>query len=62
MKKKRKNKNRPLPSAYGAPPGSARERTMKRAAKLYREGKKKAAFKMRENQEARERRKRRGKK
>lgn len=60
--KKRKGKRRPLPKAYAAPPGSAREKTMRRAAKLYKTGKKAAAFKMREKQEAQERRKRRGKK
>lgn len=54
MKKKRKA----LPKQYGAPKGSKREKQLRKASALYKAGKKKQAFKMRENMEAKVRRKR----
>jgi hypothetical protein len=44
-----------LPAQYNAPPGSARERAIKQAAKLYKSGKKQQAFRLRERMERRER-------
>lgn len=44
-----------LPSQYKAPPGSARERAIRRAAKLYKQGKKQQAFRLRERMEEKER-------
>lgn len=52
MKKKAISK---LPAGYDAPPGSARERAIRRAAKLYKSGNKQAAFRLREQMERRER-------
>ena len=55
IKGKRKMKKRkPLPKQYAAPPGSSREATIRRAAKLYKSGKKVAAFRLRNKQEAAE--------
>ena len=48
MKKKKQN---PLPRKYNAPVGSKRYKQLKKAAKLYKSGKKKQAFKMRERME-----------
>lgn len=52
-------KKKPLPKQYKAPPGSTRAKQLARAAKLYKSGKKAAAFKMRDQME---RKVRRGKK
>ena len=49
-KKKKKN---PLPRQYDAPVGSKRYKQLKKAAKLYKQGKKKQAFAMRERMEKR---------
>jgi len=54
MKRKNKAKSK-LPVGYNAPPGSARERAIRRAAKLYKSGNKQAAFRLREEMERRER-------
>lgn len=54
-------KKKPLPKQYKAPPGSARAKQLARASKLYKSGKKAAAFKLRDQMEKREA-KRRGKK
>lgn len=54
-------KKKPLPKGYKAPPGSTRAKQLARAAKLYKSGKKAAAFKMRDQMEKKEA-KRRGKK
>jgi len=51
-----------LPVGYNAPPGSARERAIRRAAKLYKSGNKQAAFRLREQMEKRERAKKKSKK
>ena len=51
MRKKRK----PLPKRYGAPPGSQREKLMRKAERLYKAGKKAEAAKLREKMEAKER-------
>jgi hypothetical protein len=40
-----------LPSQYKAPKGSSRYKKLKRAAKLYKSGKKSAAFKLRNKME-----------
>lgn len=60
-RRRRKRKMAPLPKQYKAPPGSAREKTMRKAARLYKSGKKQQAFKIRNRQEAAERRRLRGK-
>jgi hypothetical protein len=52
-------KLKPLPKQYGAPPGSRRAALLRKAARLYKSGRKRAAFKMRD---AMERKVRRGKK
>lgn len=54
-------KKKPLPKGYKAPPGSARAKQLARASKLYKSGNKAAAFKMRDEMEKKEA-KRRGKK
>jgi hypothetical protein len=46
MKRKKKAISK-LPVGYDAPPGSARERAMRRAAQLYKSGNKQAAFRLR---------------
>tara|TARA_R100000697_G_scaffold23320_1_gene30995 strand:+ start:989 stop:1189 length:201 start_codon:yes stop_codon:yes gene_type:complete len=61
MKRKKKAMKR-LPVGYNAPPGSARERAIRRAAKLYKSGNKQAAFRLREQMEKRERAKKKSKK
>jgi hypothetical protein len=52
-------KLKPLPKQYGAPPGSKRAALLRKAARLYKSGRKRAAFKMRDRME---RKVRRGKK
>lgn len=47
-KAKKKKKPTPLPRKYDAPVGSKRYKQLKKAAKLYKAGKKKQAFAMRE--------------
>jgi len=47
-------KKKPLPAGYKAPPGSARAKQLARASKLYKSGRKQAAFKMRDEMEKRE--------
>lgn len=59
--KKRKSK-KPLPKQYAAPKGSSRAKKIRRAAALYKSGKKQAAFKMREEMEKKERAKSKTKK
>lgn len=54
MKRKKKAISR-LPVGYGAPPGSARERAIKEASRLYKSGNKQKAFRMRERMEEKER-------
>jgi len=54
-------KKKALPAGYKAPPGSPRAKKLATASKLYKSGKKAAAFKMREEMEKKEA-KRRGKK
>lgn len=55
IKGKRKMKKRkPLPKQYAAPPGSVREKTIRRAQKLYKSGQRAAAFRLRNKQEAAE--------
>lgn len=49
-------KKKPLPAGYKAPPGSARAKQLARASKLYKSGRKQAAFKMREEMERKVRR------
>ena len=49
--KKKVRKKKPLPKQYKAPPGSAREKALRRAAALYKKGKKSAAFKLRDKME-----------
>lgn len=49
-----RKKKKPLNPAYGAPPGSAREKGIRRAAKLYKSGNKAAAFRLRNRMEAAE--------
>lgn len=51
-------KRKALPKQYKAPKGSKREKQLRKASALYKAGKKKAAFKMREKMEAKVRRKR----
>ena len=58
MKRKKKAISK-LPVGYDAPPGSARERAMRRAAQLYKSGNKQAAFRLRDRMEERERAKKR---
>ena len=58
MKKKRKA----LPKQYKAPKGSKREQQLRKASALYKAGKKKQAFKMRDKMESKVRRKRAKKK
>jgi len=53
MPKKAKKKKTPLPRKYGAPVGSKRYKMLKKASKLYKSGKKKQAFAMRERMEKR---------
>jgi hypothetical protein len=55
MKRSKKKAVSKLPVGYNAPPGSARERAIRRAAKLYKSGNKQAAFRLREQMERRER-------
>ena len=50
---KKKKKKNPLPKQYNAPVGSKRYKQLKKAAKLYKQGKKKQAFAMRERMEKR---------
>jgi len=50
-KKTKKKKPTPLPRKYSAPVGSKRYKQLKKAAKLYKQGKKKQAFAMRERME-----------
>jgi len=50
-RKKMKRKKKALPSQYKAPPGSAREKALRKASALYKSGKKKAAFKLRNKME-----------
>jgi len=50
---KKKKKKNPLPRQYDAPVGSKRYKQLKKAAKLYKQGKKKQAFAMRERMEKR---------
>ena len=50
---KKKKKQNPLPRQYDAPVGSKRYKMLKKAAKLYKQGKKKQAFAMRERMEKR---------
>lgn len=52
-KTKKKKKPTPLPRKYDAPVGSKRYKMLKKAAKLYKSGKKKQAFAMRERMEKR---------
>jgi len=52
-KTKKKKKPTPLPRQYDAPVGSKRYKQLKKAAKLYKAGKKKQAFAMREKMEKR---------
>ena len=52
-KAKKKKKPTPLPRKYDAPVGSKRYKQLKKAAKLYKAGKKKQAFAMRERMEKR---------
>jgi len=51
IKGTKKKKKKPLPKQYKAPPGSAREKALRRAAALYKKGKKSAAFKLRDKME-----------
>lgn len=46
-----KRKKKALPSQYKAPRGSAREKALRKSAALYKSGKKKAAFKLRNKME-----------
>ena len=48
---KKKKKQNPLPRKYNAPVGSKRYKQLKKAAKLYKQGKRKQAFAMRERME-----------
>jgi len=54
-------KLKPLPKQYAAPPGSKRAALLRKASKMYKSGRKQAAFKMRDAMEKKEA-KRRGKK
>ena len=47
-------KKKPLPKQYKAPPGSPRAKKLAAASKLYKSGKKAAAFKMRDAMEKKE--------
>lgn len=47
-------KKKALPKGYKAPPGSPRAKKLATASKLYKSGKKAAAFKMREAMEKKE--------
>lgn len=49
---------KPLPKRYKAPPGSQREKMIRRASELYKAGRKKEAAELRERMEKKERKKR----
>jgi len=49
-------KKKPLPKGYKAPPGSARAKKLAQASKLYKSGRKQAAFKLRDAMERKVRR------
>lgn len=53
--KQKKKKVKALPKQYGAPKGSTRERLIKQASKLYKQGKVKQAAALREKMEEKER-------
>ncbi len=55
-------KKKPLPKGYKAPPGSARAKKLAVASKLYKSGRKQAAFKMRDEMEKKEAKRGKGKK
>lgn len=59
-KRPMKKRKKPLPKQYAAPPGSAREKGIRRAAKLYKSGNKVAAFRLRNRMEAAEMKKKNG--
>jgi hypothetical protein len=52
---KRKKKVKALPKQYSAPKGSTREKLIKKASKLYKQGKIKQAAALREKMEEKER-------
>lgn len=51
IKGTKRRKRKPLPKQYKAPPGSAREKALRRASMLYKKGKKAQAFKLRDKME-----------
>ena len=55
-------KLKPLPKQYGAPPGSKRALLLRKAARLYKSGRTRAAFKMRDHMEKMEAKRGKGKK
>lgn len=50
-----RRKRKALPKRYGAPPGSQREKLIRKAERLYKAGKKKEAAAIREKMESKER-------
>ncbi len=62
MRKKKTAKRKALPKRYGAPPGSQREKQIRKAERLYKSGKKAQAARLRERMEAKERAKKKRKK
>jgi hypothetical protein len=57
-----RKKKKALPKKYGAPRGSARAKTIRKASKLYKSGKKQQAYRLREKMEEKERAKSKSKK